>query len=99
MNRMEEVAPGPLACESGRECRYSNTPIVPGLAREAAKTWRTIQAQCLLEGFKADLIEGDDGRPQLIVSRWALCRSFSTPDEAATWLARVAPSAVAGVAP
>lgn len=59
-------------------------------AAQTLKDWRTVQAECLLAGFKADLIDGDDGRPMLVVSRWALTRSFSAPAEARMWLARVA---------
>jgi hypothetical protein len=54
------------------------------------KASATVQARCALAGFKADVIDGDDGRPMLAVSRWALTRSFSTPAEAEAWLRRVA---------
>ena len=97
---MEQVnAPGLLAGGTGREDGQSNTPIPRALARDAAKEWLRVQALCLLAGFKADLIEGDDGRPMLVVSRWALTRAFTDPGDVATWLARVAPAAPAGVAP
>jgi hypothetical protein len=54
------------------------------------KAWATVQARCTLAGFTANLIDGDDGRPMLVVSRWALTRSFATPAEAEAWLQRVA---------
>lgn len=53
------------------------------------KAWTTIQARCALSGFKADLIDNDDGCLMLIVSRWALTRSFTSPAEAEAWLQRV----------
>ena len=58
-------------------------------ADQARKAWATVQARCTLVGFKADLIDGDDGRLVLVVSRWALTRTFSTPAEAEAWLQRV----------
>jgi len=60
-----------------------------GPAAQTAKEWRNLQAECLLAGFRADLLDGDDGRPMLVVSRWALTRSFSAPADARAWLARV----------
>ncbi|MBS0442824.1 MAG: hypothetical protein JSR38_12775 [Proteobacteria bacterium] len=53
------------------------------------KPWRTLQARALLAGFHASLIDGDDGRPELVVSRWALTRSFTDLSEAGAWLSRV----------
>ena len=55
----------------------------------ALKPWLRLQAECLMAGFPASLIDGDDGRPLLVVSRWALCRSFSSVPDAEAWLARV----------
>lgn len=57
------------------------------------KPWRTLQAECLLAGFSANLIESDEGRPLLVVSRWALCKSFDDVAQARAWLARVTGSA------
>lgn len=57
------------------------------------KPWRTLQAECLLAGFSANLIDGDNGRPLLVVSRWALCKSFDGVAEARVWLAMVTGSA------
>ena len=53
------------------------------------KAWSTAQAKCLLAGFTAALIDDDGGKPQLIVSRWALTRAFASPAEAEAWLRRV----------
>jgi hypothetical protein len=58
-------------------------------AADARKPWLTTQAKCLMAGFHASLIEDDGGAPLLVVSRWALTRSFSSVAEAETWLARV----------
>ena len=55
----------------------------------AAKPWLRLQAELLLAGFPATLIEGDDGGPLLIVSRWAMTKSFDSVPEAEAWLARV----------
>ena len=35
------------------------------------------------------VIDGDDGRPQMLISRWALTRAFSDMDELERWLNRV----------
>lgn len=55
----------------------------------ARKAWVTTQAECILAQFQASLIDGDDGRPLLVVSRWALTRSFTDIAEARAWLALV----------
>lgn len=56
------------------------------------KAWATVQARCALAGFTPHLIDGDDGRPLLVVSRWALTRSFTSPGDADAWLTRVSAS-------
>lgn len=62
----------------------------PDIAAHAElKAWATAQARCALAGFKADVIDGDDGRLLLVVSRWALTRAFLTPAEVEPWLRRV----------
>jgi hypothetical protein len=55
----------------------------------ARKPWLTVQAEFLMAGFPASLIDDDAGQPMLVVSRWALTRSFSSVAEAEAWLARV----------
>jgi hypothetical protein len=55
----------------------------------ARKPWLNLQAGCLMAGFPASLIDDDAGQPLLVVSRWALTRSFSSVAEAEAWLARV----------
>jgi hypothetical protein len=64
-------------------------------AAQLRKAWSTMQARATLAGFRADLIEGDDGRPMLIVSRWAVCRSFTSLTEAGAWCDQVAGEAAA----
>jgi len=49
------------------------------------KAWRTLQAELLLGGFKADLDEGDDGLPELVVSRRSETRRFTNMGEARAW--------------
>ena len=75
----------------GGQDRTANPNSADGAeaAQRCAKAWATVQARCALAGFRADLIEGDDGQQQLIVTRWALTRSFATPVEVETWLQRV----------
>lgn len=53
------------------------------------KPWLNVQAEAILAGYRADLLEGDDGRPLLIISRWALTRSFNNISEARAWLTLV----------
>lgn len=53
------------------------------------KRFATLQARAALASVAAILTEGDDGRPQIIVSRWALCRSFTSLDDLEDWLDRV----------
>lgn len=55
----------------------------------ARKAWLTLQAELVLAGYGANLIEDDAGRPQLVVSRWALTRSFTSVPEARAWLGQV----------
>ena len=63
----------------------TNTSNANGTERKA---WATLQARFALAGIKADLIEDDAGQLQLIASRWALTRSFSSVGEASDWLDR-----------
>jgi len=53
------------------------------------KAWRTAQARATLAGFTATLGETDDGRPELLVSRWALTRGFDSLAELDRWLLMV----------
>jgi len=53
------------------------------------KQWRTAQDECILAGLQAVLTEGDDGRPMIVVSKWALTRAFDDVAELQAWLARV----------
>ncbi len=62
-------------------------------AMDALKPWKTAQAEALLAGFSAVLTDSDEGRPMLVVTRWALTRSFTDLAELRTWLERVRPRA------
>lgn len=55
----------------------------------AAKAWVTAQARATLAGFHAVLIDTDDGRPQLVCSRWAQTRAFSRLADVEAWLGMV----------
>ena len=57
-------------------------------ARER-KAWLTAQARATLAGFTAALTKTDDGRPELLVSRWALTRGFDCLVKLDAWLVRV----------
>jgi hypothetical protein len=53
------------------------------------KAWATVQARAALAGITATLIESDEGRPQLICSKWSLTRAFESAAQAGEWLDRV----------
>lgn len=54
-----------------------------------SKRLATTKARCALWGAVMSVIEGDDGRPMILITRWALTRSFSDLDEVEQWLDRV----------
>lgn len=62
------------------------TQLLPALERKA---WATLQARLALAQFKADVIEGDNGRPLFVVSRWTLTRAFDSLDAVAAFADRV----------
>jgi hypothetical protein len=68
-----------------QEKRHPNSAA----STDIRKGWLNVQAKCLMAGFPASLIDDDAGKSLLVVSRWALTRSFSSVAEAETWLARV----------
>lgn len=53
------------------------------------KRFATAQARAALAGVTVELIEGDDGAPELIASRWALTKRFGDLAELEAWLDRV----------
>ena len=77
----------------GTRSKYSARWAYPGDACRVQspphKQWLQLQAECLLAGLPASLIDGDDGRPLLVVNLHALTRSFSCLLEAKAWLLRV----------
>ena len=50
------------------------------------KRWATLQARAALVSVTASLLEMDDGRVQVVASRWALTRAFISLDEFQRWL-------------
>lgn len=63
------------------------------------KAWVTLQAELALAGWQAALTEADDGEPLMVVSRWAMTRSFTDLAEAQTWARQVVGNRCAGVRP
>lgn len=61
----------------------------PQLDDGQRKAWATSQALAVMQGFNAVLIDADDGKPQMICTKWHLTRAFDTPAEVEAWLARV----------
>jgi hypothetical protein len=54
-----------------------------------AKRLANATARTALWGGVLTVIDGDDGRPLLIVSRWALTKALSTLDEVDAFLDKV----------
>lgn len=81
-----ERPPGKVALLDNKNLDLTAT--VPD-SSAARKPWEDLQARYLLKQFHASLIDGDDGRPLLVVSRWALCMSFTDSSVAEAWLKRV----------
>lgn len=53
----------------------------------AAKTLATLAAECALHhAATLQAIEGDDGRPEYVLVRNALCKRFGSLDEVRRWL-------------
>lgn len=68
------------AAGSRSAARHENTWLL------MPKPWRTAQAEEAIAGYSAVLIESDSGRPELIITRWAMTRSFADLEEFASWL-------------
>lgn len=64
-------------------------PAPAARAEGERKKWATLQARAALAGFYAVLTDTDDGRPQLVCSRWSLTRAFDNLPELEAWLQRV----------
>lgn len=54
-----------------------------------SKRLANAKARTALWGGTLTAIDGDDGRPLLIVSRWALCKSFTNLDAVDEFLQKV----------
>lgn len=69
---------GPLDVAAGAA---EVAPLAACPSKLSLKEWRTDQAQALHAGYAAILGEDDAGRPELIVSRWAMTRAFVAVEE------------------
>lgn len=58
----------------------------PQHSPDPLKLWRSAQARATLAGFVATLTQTDDGRPELVVSRWALARAFDNLADLERWI-------------
>ena len=73
-----------LPCGAG-----SATPESGEAQGRDGKRLATLTARAAPVGIVLHSIDGDDGRPLYIASRWALTRSFSDLGEVDAWLTRV----------
>lgn len=55
-----------------------------------AKLEATLKARAALAGVTVHTLQDDRGRPEYIATRWAMTKAFSSLDELAAWLDRVA---------
>jgi hypothetical protein len=53
------------------------------------KTFANLRARAALAAIELYQIEGDNGRPILIATRWALTKQFESLSEVEAWLDRV----------
>lgn len=53
------------------------------------KRLATLRARAALAGITLHVMEGDAGRPQYIVSRWALTKALDSLEDLQAWLDRV----------
>ena len=51
--------------------------------RKAFATWQALAA---MREIRLDVIEGDDGRPAFVVTRWNMTRTLETPQKLALFL-------------
>ena len=82
----DETPPGKVASLHNKE--FDSTATVPN-SGAACKPWQNLQWRYLLAGFGASFIGGDDSKPLLVVSRWALCKTFGDRAQAEVGLKRV----------
>ena len=59
------------------------------IARVAAKAEATLVARAALAGVVVTRIEADNGAPQWVASKWALCRAFDSLEQLSSWVDRV----------
>ena len=71
---------------------HATTPTLDSGGTNAAaqaKRFATAQARGALAGVILTRLEGDDGRPLFIASRWALTKNFDNINLVDVWLTRV----------
>lgn len=56
---------------------------------KALKTFATLQARAALQGITLHRLEGDDGRPLYIATRWAMTKQFDGLGDVEIWLDEV----------
>ncbi len=64
-------------------------PAVEPPRRIDPKVAATLKARCALVGVELHVIDGDNGAPLLIVSRWSLTRQMHSVDEVEAFLRRI----------
>jgi hypothetical protein len=58
-------------------------------AADQTKRLANLRARCALQGVELHVIDGDDGKPLYIATKWALTASFDNLASLAAWVARV----------
>ena len=54
-----------------------------------SKRFSGLQAELALRGYSVVQIEGDDGRPRYVVTRWALTKELSSLDDLTGFVQRI----------
>lgn len=57
--------------------------------KTAEKRLANLRARCALQGVQLHVIDGDNGLPLYIVTKWALTASLDSLDNLAAWVSRV----------
>jgi len=67
----------------------NDAPLASATARALQKALETCRARAALLGIALHVIDGDDGRPLFVATRWALTKNFADLAEVEAWLDRV----------
>lgn len=62
------------------------------------KPWQNALAEVFLADWHGELLVGDDGRPELVVTKFARTRRFGDLAELQHWLAQIGAPAAAAMA-